>query len=125
MTPSRPGRFGVTVDTEDALGLTAYMHARRLGYRDLAALLKDKGLASVGHGDFLFRSPREWSQIGKFERKKAIQIQTEWDNNAARILGKPQLVVSPRLAVPAVVLPSYKPPTRRQDASRRAAGIFS
>ena len=83
-------RFGVTVDTVDNLGLTAYLHARRLGYKDISTVLRDRGLASVGHGDNLFRSPREWSQIGKFERRRAIQLKAVEESNTARILGKPR-----------------------------------
>ncbi|XP_012943692.1 uncharacterized protein LOC101851370 [Aplysia californica] len=119
-------RFGISVDQVDNLGLTPYLHARRLGYRDVASALKDKGLASVGHGDSLFRSPREWSQIGKFERKRAIELQTVEENNVAKILGKPQLVTSPRWAVPGIVLPSYRPSVdgrRAMRAGRKGPGI--
>lgn len=116
-------RFGVTVDSPDKLGLTPYLHARRLGYRDVAAILKEQGLASLGHGDNLFRSPREWSQIGKFERKKAIELNNLGKINVAKIMGKPSLVPllenSPRLAIPSIVVPSYQPGNRDQNALAR------
>nr|KAG5709835.1 hypothetical protein BaRGS_032659 [Batillaria attramentaria] len=111
-------KFGVNVDVPDKLGLTPYLHAKRLGYRDVAECLRTQGLASQGHGDMLFRSPREWSQIGKFERKKAIEIHTQEAINLAKIQGKITRVrdlenggpyVSPRMAVPPILLPSYNP----------------
>ncbi|KAI8797336.1 ankyrin repeat domain-containing protein 50 [Biomphalaria glabrata] len=84
-------RFGVSVDVEDNLGSTAYLLARRLGYKDIAQHLHRKGMASLGHSDSLFRTPREWSQIGKFERKKAAAFRLEDMMNAARVQGKPTL----------------------------------
>ncbi|XP_059156569.1 uncharacterized protein LOC131941352 [Physella acuta] len=81
-------RYGISVDAPDHLGLTPYMHARRLGFKVITNLLYSKGQASVGHGDLFFRSPREWSQIGKFERHKATELQAEGQINAAKMLGK-------------------------------------
>ncbi|RUS81074.1 hypothetical protein EGW08_011160 [Elysia chlorotica] len=109
-------RFGVSVDLPDKMGLTPYIHARRLGYRDVAAILREQGLASLGHGDNLFRSPREWSQIGKFERKKAIELSIHDQVNAAKVMGKLGLARlvgnSPRMAVPGIVVPSMVPEVR-------------
>ncbi|KAH9502574.1 hypothetical protein Btru_069035 [Bulinus truncatus] len=85
-------RFGVSVDVEDKLGFTPYLLARRLGHKHIAAHLNTKGLASVGHGDLQFRSPREWSQIGKFERRKAAAFRIEDTINTARIQGKSALL---------------------------------
>ena len=106
-------KFGVTVDIPDKMGLTPYIHARRLGYRDVAGVLREQGLASLGHGDNLFRSPREWSQIGKFERKKAIELSINDQVNAAKVMGKLGLARlvgnSPRMAVPGIVVPSLIP----------------
>ena len=59
--------------------------------RDVAEYLHSEGLASQGHGDMLFRTPREWSQIGKFERKKAIEIETQEAINFAKV---PCLILS-------------------------------
>ncbi|GFR72117.1 ankyrin repeat domain-containing protein 50 [Elysia marginata] len=106
-------KFGVPVDLPDKMGLTPYIHARRLGYRDVAGILREQGLASLGHGDNLFRSPREWSQIGKFERKKAIELSINDQVNAAKVMGKLNLARlvsnSPRMAVPGIVVPSMVP----------------
>lgn len=81
-------RFGVSVDVADKLGLTPYLHAKRLGHREVAAHLQTMGHASQGHGDLLFRSPREWSQIGKFERQRALERHTRDAVNLAKIQGK-------------------------------------
>lgn len=106
-------KFGVSVDLPDKMGLTPYIHARRLGYRDVATILREQGLASLGHGDNLFRSPREWSQIGKFERRKAIELSINDQVNAAKVMGKINLARlvgnSPRMAVPGIVVPSLVP----------------
>ncbi|XP_076458392.1 uncharacterized protein LOC143292094 [Babylonia areolata] len=81
-------KFGVSVDMPDKMGLTPYNHAKRLGFREVAEHLHTEGQASQGHGDALFRTPREWSQIGKFERQKAIEDTTQDAINAAKIKGK-------------------------------------
>ena len=96
--------------------MTYFISTHSQSYHILSS--QDKGLASVGHGDNLFRTPREWSQIGKFERRKAIHVKTEDNNNVARILGKPQYV-SPRMAVPGIVLPSYKPTPEERGFRKR------
>lgn len=85
-------RFGVTVDVTDNLGLTPYLHARRLGYKEIADVLRIKGQASEGRADNLFRSPREWSQIGKTERQKAREMEIINKIKAAKIMGKPNLI---------------------------------
>ena len=109
-------KFGIPVDIPDKMGLTPYIHARRLGYRDVASVLREQGLASIGHGDNLFRSPREWSQIGKFERRKAIELSINDQVNAARVMGKLGLARlvsnSPRMAIPGIVVPSLVPDAR-------------
>ena len=61
-------------------------------HRDVAEYLHTEGLASQGHGDRLFRTPREWSQIGKFERQKAIEIHTQEAINIAKV--KPALLMA-------------------------------
>ncbi|GFN96372.1 ankyrin repeat domain-containing protein 50 [Plakobranchus ocellatus] len=114
-------RFGITVDLPDKMGLTPYIHARRLGYRDVANILREQGQASIGHGDNFFRSPREWSMIGKFERKKAIELTINDQVNAAKIMGKLGLAHivgnSPRMAVPGIVVPSLVPEIRPRPAN--------
>ena len=52
----------------------------------MAEYLHTEGLASSGHGDLQFRTPREWSQIGKFERRKAIEIHTQEAINIAKVM---------------------------------------
>ena len=51
----------------------------------MAEYLHNEGLASQGHGDIQFRTPREWSQIGKFERQKAIETYTQEAINMAKV----------------------------------------
>ncbi|KAK7111792.1 uncharacterized protein [Littorina saxatilis] len=109
-------KFGISVDVPDKMGLTPYLHAKRLGYRDVAEYLHTEGHASLGHGDMKFRLPREWSQIGRFERQKAIEIQTQEVINFAKIKGKITHVRhmegsmgSPRMCIPNIILPSYCP----------------
>ena len=51
----------------------------------MAEYLHNEGLASQGHGDIQFRTPREWSQIGKFERQKAMVTYTQEAINMAKV----------------------------------------
>ncbi|KAK6170531.1 hypothetical protein SNE40_018905 [Patella caerulea] len=64
-------RYHVSVDIPDNQGFTPYILARRLGYRDIANVLKDVGKASPAQFDTTkYRSCREWSHYGKRERQK-------------------------------------------------------
>ncbi|XP_076442133.1 uncharacterized protein LOC143281079 [Babylonia areolata] len=102
-------KFGVTVDLADNLGLTPYLHAKRLGYREVAECLHSKGQASLGHGDLLFRTPREWSQIGRFERKKALVTHAQEAINNAKIQGKITHLRNLRQTAPNTSLPNCPP----------------
>ena len=66
-------RYGMTVDVTDYLGLTPYLHAKRMGYDDIAAILVNDGKASAGKADeFSFKKAEEWREIGIQERSRHI-----------------------------------------------------
>lgn len=86
-------RFGITVDIPDTLGLTPYLHARRLGFNKITKVLMDVGRACPGQGDkFTFRSGREWSDLGAQDRNDKIQTRRFSDFMQAAIFGRSRLL---------------------------------
>ena len=82
-------KYDISVDIPDSHGMTPYVHARRLGYTQIADILRNEGNASIGHADNInFKSPREWSQIGRFERQWEEYHMTKKELDRARIHGK-------------------------------------
>ena len=66
-------RYGTSVDVTDHLGLTPYLHAKRMGYEDIAEILRNDGKASVSKADdFMFKKADEWREIGMKERSRNI-----------------------------------------------------
>lgn len=66
-------RYGTSVDVTDHLGLTPYLHAKRMGYEDVADILRDEGKASLGKADeFCFKKANEWREIGLKERNRNV-----------------------------------------------------
>ena len=66
-------RYGTSVDVTDHLGLTPYLHAKRMGYEDIAEILRDDGKASASKADdFMFKKADEWREIGLKERSRNV-----------------------------------------------------
>ena len=85
-------RYGMTVDVTDYLGLTPYLHAKRMGYDDIAEILVNDGRASAGKGDeFSFKKADEWREIGIKERSKQI---VETQLSKAAIYGRMKVAFS-------------------------------
>ncbi|KAK3089385.1 hypothetical protein FSP39_003175 [Pinctada imbricata] len=68
-------KYRLSVDVADRLGLTPYLHAKRLGYTEICNILQVDGRACPGQSDsFTFRSSSEWSEIGAtIKQKKHLQ----------------------------------------------------
>ncbi|ESP03115.1 hypothetical protein LOTGIDRAFT_171719 [Lottia gigantea] len=67
-------RIRISVDIADGQGFTPYILARRLGHRDVANILLKQGNASPAQFDSKrFRTCREWSQYGKWERYSEVK----------------------------------------------------
>ncbi|XP_033740219.1 uncharacterized protein LOC117327378 [Pecten maximus] len=86
-------RFGLSVDVVDNLGLTPYLHARRLGYSSITRILQNQGRACPGQGDmFTFRNGREWSSLGREERHVQQTQERFGDYMKAAILGRSRVI---------------------------------
>ncbi|XP_069125253.1 uncharacterized protein [Argopecten irradians] len=86
-------RFGLSVDVVDNLGLTPYLHARRLGYSSITRILQEQGRACPGQGDmFTFRNGREWSSLGREERHVQQAQERFGDYMKAAILGRSRVI---------------------------------
>ncbi|XP_046571345.1 uncharacterized protein LOC124279562 [Haliotis rubra] len=82
-------KYRLSVDVQDNQGMTPYVHARRLGFKEIAEILRQEGSASPAKSDSrFFKSPREWSQIGKFERQKGEEIRRKEERIRAKIEGR-------------------------------------
>ncbi len=67
-------RLQIAVDIPNRLGLTPYIMARRLGHTHIAELLRVHGEASpLKYDEVTFRSPREWSMVGRRERNRKMR----------------------------------------------------
>ncbi|XP_041364026.1 uncharacterized protein LOC121379449 [Gigantopelta aegis] len=105
-------KYNISVDIQDGQGMTPYVHARRLGYVEIADLLRNEGNASIGHADNVsFKSPREWSQIGRFERQWDDYHTTKKELDRARICGR----LNRAKALKEVRMPSVPSMTSFQD----------
>ncbi|XP_046352463.2 uncharacterized protein LOC124132555 isoform X1 [Haliotis rufescens] len=82
-------KYRLSVDVQDNRGMTPYVHARRLGFKEIAEILRQEGSASPAKSDSrFFKSPREWSQIGKFERQKDEEVRRREEKIRAKIEGR-------------------------------------
>ena len=69
-------RYKLNIDICDKHGLTPYIHARRLGYHDIAELLVNVGKASTFMSDAKsFKNADEWAVEGVRERIKNVRLQ--------------------------------------------------
>ena len=85
-------RFRLSVDIADKLGLTPYLHAKRLGYTEISSILQTEGRACPGQSDsYTFRSSNEWSEIGANIKQKQHLKQRMTNFEQAAIHGSSRL----------------------------------
>lgn len=86
-------RYRLSVDVHDKLGLTPYLHAKRLGYQQIAKVLNEVGLASTGQSDmFTFRSGEEWTELGKKAKERQETRRRLSDFEQAAIKGSSRMM---------------------------------
>lgn len=86
-------KYGTTVDVPDNLGLTPYLHARRLGYGLIADILVEEGGASKGQGDlYSFKKADEWREIGIRERNEHVKQRRMMQFEHAAIAGSARML---------------------------------
>ncbi|XP_062582809.1 uncharacterized protein LOC134244571 [Saccostrea cucullata] len=86
-------RFRLSVDVSDNLGLTPYLHAKRLGYKEITDILLKEGRACPGQSDsYTFRSADEWSEIGQSMKEKQYNMRRKSNYERAAILGSSRLL---------------------------------
>ena len=54
--------------------------------REIAKHLLNNGQASAGYGDILFRTSKEWSEIGKFERQQVKENNYQNEIRIAKVV---------------------------------------
>ena len=87
-------KYGTTVDIPDNLGLTPFLHAKRLGYGLIADILKEEGGACVGHGDlYSFKRADEWRDIGIQERNEMVKQRRNTQYEQAAIQGSARMLM--------------------------------
>ena len=87
-------KFGTTVDVPDNLGLTPYLHAKRLGFGLIADILREEGGASVGQGDkYTFKRAEEWRDIGIRERNEEVRKRRNTLYEQAAISGSARMLM--------------------------------
>jgi hypothetical protein len=88
-------RFRLSVDVHDNLGLTPYLHAKRLGYKEITDILHKDGRACPGQSDsYTFRSADEWSEIGQTLKEKQFNEKRKSNFEKAAILGSSRMLRS-------------------------------
>lgn len=87
-------KFGTSVDVPDNLGLSPYLHAKRLGYGLIADILKVEGGACEGQGDlYTFKKAEEWRQIGIQERNEEVKRRRNSQYEKAAIAGSARMLM--------------------------------
>lgn len=87
-------RYGTTVDVPDNMGLTPYLHAKRLGYGLIADILKVEGGACEGQGDmYSFKRADEWRDIGIKERNEEVRKRRDSQYEQAAIAGSARMLM--------------------------------
>lgn len=87
-------KFGTSVDVPDNLGLTPFLHAKRLGYGLIADILKVEGGACEGQGDmYTFKKADEWRQIGIQERNDEVKRRRNSQYEKAAIAGSARMLM--------------------------------
>ncbi|XP_052791150.1 uncharacterized protein LOC128225148 [Mya arenaria] len=112
-------KFGTSVDVPDNMGLTPYLHAKRLGYGLIADILKEEGGASAGQGDmYTFKRADEWREIGIKERNEEVKQRRNTLYEHAAMAGSARMLMEfegPGYEI--ITIPSPKP-RRRCRVSR-------
>lgn len=86
-------RFRLSVDIPDKLGLSPYLHARRLGFTEIAEVLREEGKACPAQSDlYTFRTSKEWSDLGTKERQDREAKARLNNYTSAAIYGKSRLI---------------------------------
>ncbi|KAH3867031.1 uncharacterized protein LOC127869784 [Dreissena polymorpha] len=87
-------KYGTTIDVPDGMGLTPYLHAKRLGYGLIADILRQEGGASEGQGDlYTFKKADEWREIGVKERNQELQRRRSSQYEQAAIAGSARMLM--------------------------------
>ncbi|KAK3590968.1 hypothetical protein CHS0354_034539 [Potamilus streckersoni] len=88
-------KYGTVVDVTDNLGLTPYLHAKRLGHGLIADILRTEGRASVGQSDlFSFKSAEQWREIGIKEKNEKARQKRLSEYHMAAINGNSRLLIN-------------------------------
>ncbi|XP_063445616.1 uncharacterized protein LOC134725600 [Mytilus trossulus] len=88
-------RYRLSVDVHDKLGLTPYLHAKRLGYHNIAKILQEEGNASLGQTDrFTFRNGDDWIEVGKKAKERQQAKRRMSDFEQAAISGRSRIMNS-------------------------------
>lgn len=87
-------KYGMSVDVPDNLGLTPYLHAKRLGFGLIADILKIEGGACEGQGDrYSFKKADEWRDIGIRERNEEYRVRRDTLYEQAAIAGSARMLM--------------------------------
>lgn len=87
-------RYGMSVDIPDNLGLTPFLHAKRLGYGLIADILKVEGGACQAQGDqYSFKKADEWREIGIKERNEEVRKKRHSQYEQAAIAGSARMLM--------------------------------
>ncbi|XP_045213918.2 uncharacterized protein LOC123564415 [Mercenaria mercenaria] len=115
-------KYGMSVDVPDNLGLTPYLHAKRLGFGLIADILKVEGGACEGQGDkYSFKKADEWRQIGIKERNEEVRMRRDTLYEHAAISGSARMLMEfegPGYEIISIPTPrSRKRPIHRTQSS--------
>jgi hypothetical protein len=87
-------KYGTSVDVPDNIGLTPYLHAKRLGFGLIADILKVEGGACEGQGDiYSFKKADEWRKIGIKERNEEVRMRRNTLYEHAAIAGSARMLM--------------------------------
>ncbi|CAH1794908.1 unnamed protein product [Owenia fusiformis] len=82
-------KYKISVDVSDNMGLTPYLHAKRLGHHEIVYVFeKDSGVCRSQFDTRTFRTASAWERVGQDDRKKQSQHQREQDAAAFKIRGQ-------------------------------------
>lgn len=117
-------KFGTSVDEPDNLGLTPYLHAKRLGYGLIADILKVEGGACEGQGDlYTFKKADEWRQIGIQERNEEVKRRRNSQYEKAAIAGSARMLMEfegPGYEI--ISIPTPQGPRKPRNTPRSLSG---
>ncbi|KAL4239821.1 Ankyrin repeat domain-containing protein 63 [Mactra antiquata] len=115
-------KYGTSVDIPDNMGLTPYLHAKRLGYGLIADILKVEGGACEGQGDkYSFKRADEWRDIGIKERNEEVRKRRDSQYEQAAIAGSARMLMEfegPGYEI--ISIPTPKQKRRPKDVHKRS-----